>query len=118
MLRVKKAGYLSNGLKKIPGVELPYIAPGAKSVWQMYVIKVPEGMRDKLVLELRKKGIGASVHFDPPVHLQSYYSKNFKKVRLPITEKLSKSVITLPLFPGLTKAELNYVIEQVKSVLG
>jgi len=52
---------------------------------------------------LKEKGISASVHFDPPVHLQPYYEKLRYGGKLPITEKLSQSIVTLPMFPGLSK---------------
>lgn len=117
-LRKKHAEYLSQKFKGIPGIELPFIASGAKSVWQMYVIKVKPEIRDIVVRNLREKGIGASVHFDPPAHLNTFYKKNFPAKSLPVTEKLSKSVITLPLFPDIKNNELDYIYNQLMNFLG
>ena len=93
--------------------------PRAKHVYQMYTIKLKKSNRDTSVKKLKQKGIEASVHFDPPVHLQTYYQKNYptKKDSLPITEKLSQSIITLPMFPQMTKKELDFTITNIKKTL-
>ena len=113
-LRRKHAIYLNQKLKNIDSIGLPIEMPQTKHVYQMYTIKLKKGNRDELVKKLKQKGIEASVHFDPPVHLQSYYKQ---KNKLPITEKVSKSIITLPMFPQLTKKELNYMITTIKRLL-
>ena len=60
---------------------------------------------------LTKKGIMSKIFFDP-VHLTKFYSVNHdRKNILPITEKISDSILTLPLFPGLKKEEMNYICD-------
>ncbi|MBU1255644.1 DegT/DnrJ/EryC1/StrS family aminotransferase [Patescibacteria group bacterium] len=113
-LRRKHAAYLNQKLKKIKEIELPVEMPKTKHVYQMYTIKLKKGNRDDLVRKLKAKGIEVSVHFDPPVHLQPYY-KN--KQKLPETEKLSRSIITLPMYPQMTKKELDYIINNIKEIL-
>jgi len=118
-LRIKNANYLNQKLKNIEEIDLPIEDPKAKHVYQMYTIKLKKGNRNILVKKLKEKGIEASVHFDPPVHLQSYYKKkyNYKNGDLPVTEKLSRSIITLPMFPQMTKKELDYIILNIKDLL-
>lgn len=65
------------------------------SSYQMYYIIVPLGLRNRLVNRLNQRGIMASVHFDPPIHLQTAYKVN--DIQLLITEQISKSIITLPI---------------------
>jgi dTDP-4-amino-4,6-dideoxygalactose transaminase len=65
------------------------------SSYQMYYIIVPLGLRNRLVNRLNQRGIMASVHFDPPIHLQTAYKVN--NIQLLITEQISKSIITLPI---------------------
>jgi perosamine synthetase len=65
------------------------------SSYQMYYIIVPFEIRNRLVSALNQKGIMVSVHFDPPIHMQKAYKEN--DIQLPITEKISKSIITLPI---------------------
>lgn len=118
-LRRKNANYLNQRLKNIEQIDLPIEIPQAKHVYQMYTIKLKKGNRDALIKKLKRKGIEASVHFDPPVHLQSYYQKTYgyQKGDLPITEKLSRSIITLPMFPNMTKQQLDYIINNIKEIL-
>ena len=65
------------------------------SSYQMYYIIVPFEIRNRLVSALNQKGIMVSVHFDPPIHMQKAYKEN--DIQLPITEQISKSIITLPI---------------------
>jgi len=113
-LRRAAAVHLNKGLKDVKEIELPIEMPQAKHVYQMYMIKLKKGNRDALVKKLKQKGIEASVHFDPPVHLHPAYRI---KQKLPLTEKLSQSIITLPIFPQMTKKELNYIINNIREIL-
>jgi perosamine synthetase len=119
-LRRKHAAYLNKYLRKIKQIEIPVESRNYKHVYQMYTITLKNpAYRDKFVAELRNKGIGASVHFDPPVHLQFFYQKTYKykKGDFPITEKTSKSIVTLPMYPQLTKKELDYIIKTIRKTL-
>ena len=78
----------------------------------MYTITVNSKIRDKLLYFLKKNNIEASAHFDPPLHSQKYLRKYYKQ-KLPMTEKLSKEIITLPIFPDMTKKEVLYVIKTI-----
>ena len=67
--------------------------------------------------ELQKKGIGVQVHYIP-VHLHPYYRNlGFKEGDFPNAERYSKNCFSIPLFPGLTEDEQNYVVEQIKNTL-
>ena len=95
-----------------PMVRTPLVAESATHVYQMYTIRVPATTRDQILHYLRANGIGASVHFDPPVHLQPYYmDRGGRPGQLPETEKLAKELITLPMFPDMTEEEQDWVIE-------
>ena len=102
-----------------PDLVLPHVDPKATHVWQMYTIEVPKAVRDRFVLALRQRGIGASVHFDPPVHLQPYYlERGCSRGMFPITEALADELVTLPMFPDMTHEEQDWVIESVRAELG
>lgn len=98
-----------------PIVRTPTLISGATHVYQMYTIQVPVEWRDRLVHELRGQGVEASVHFDPPVHLHPYYRVR-RSSSLPITEKLSKELITLPLYPDMTPEEQEWVIQSLQKL--
>ncbi len=118
-LRRKQANYLNKHFKKLNQIDLPRETPRTKHVYQMYTIKIKPGQRDLLIRKLKEKGIEASVHFDPPVHLQPYYKKTYgyQVGDLPITEKVAKSIITLPMFPQMTRQQLNFIILNIKKIL-
>jgi len=75
-----------------------------------YIVRVKEG-RDELIEFLKNKDIGSGIHYTP-VHFFSYYSKFSSP--LPVTEKASKEIITLPCFPDITDEEVESVITAVR----
>ena len=66
----------------------------------------------KLKNYLNKNGVGTGFHYPVPVHLQKpYYYLGYKKGSLPVTEKISKNQLSIPIFPEMKKEEVNYVID-------
>ena len=112
-LRRQKAAWVLN-MDLPEDLNLPIPAARRDHVYQMYTIKV-EG-RDEFVKSLRRRGVEASVHFDPPVHLQGYY-RNIPRCPLPVTERVSQSIITLPMFPSITQDELKHIRGSVYAIL-
>lgn len=114
--RVKNADYMSNKLRSLDLIEVPTTPEGYSHVYQMYTIRVKSGRkaRDALQKYLAGKGIMSKVYFDP-VHLTYYYRKNFKhrKGELPVTERISGQVLTLPMYPSLTGEEMNYITDSI-----
>ncbi|MGC8816325.1 MAG: DegT/DnrJ/EryC1/StrS family aminotransferase [Candidatus Hadarchaeum sp.] len=114
-LRRKNAEYLTKKLAKINEVVTPSPPEGYFHVYQMYTIRVKSGNRDDLSCHLTKKGIMTKVFFHP-VHLTYFYRKKLGyKTKLPVTEEVSKQVLTLPMYPNLSGEELDYIIEAVES---
>ena len=114
-MRRKNAQYLHSRLSNIPGVSIPSEPKNYRHIFQMYTIKVGnKNLRDSLKEYLNKKGIMAKVYF-LPIHFTDFYKKSLgcKKGDLPITEDLSDSVLTLPMYPGLKKGEMNYIVKGV-----
>ncbi len=93
-------------------VSTPYQAPNQHSSFHLYVIQVDN---KKMVFEhLKKADVGVNVHYIP-IHLQPYYKKmGFKLGDFPIAESYYDRCITLPLHPGLTDQEIQYIISTVK----
>jgi dTDP-4-amino-4,6-dideoxygalactose transaminase len=71
-------------------------------------------MRNALIKHLEKNGIMSKIFFSP-IHLTHFYMKNFgyKKGELPLTEKLSDQVLTLPMYANMTDEEKDYIIEKI-----
>jgi dTDP-4-amino-4,6-dideoxygalactose transaminase len=94
-------------------IHTPIIQPGASHVYQMYVVRAG-AMRNGLLRRLWDDGIGANVHFDPPVHRQPLYLEKTERTHeLPNTERLSSEVLSLPIYPSLTNEEQDCVIARV-----
>jgi len=92
---------------------LPKIAKKHKSAtWHLYTIRVPQ--RDELIDYLGDRGIATSVHYKPLY----YYPIFGKQKKLPITEKIFKEILTLPMFPELKNREVKYICEKIKEFFG
>lgn len=91
-------------------LKTPVVKNWAKSSHHNYVVKLDK--RDEFIEHLKKKEIASSVHYIPNHHYPMY--KNFK-ADVPVTEKVWKKIVTLPLFPDLTSGEMDRVIEAVRA---
>ena len=82
----------------------------------MYLIRTKDGKvtRDKLKDYLAEKGIMTRVYFDP-VHLSQFYRNTFgyKGGELPVTEKVSEQILSLPMYPTLSKQEIDYITQMI-----
>ena len=85
-----------------------------KPVYHLYTIRTKK--RNELKAHMEKNGVGVGVHYEVPIHLQPIYKQmfGFKEGMLPITERLSKEVLTLPMFADITPDQIKYVCETVK----
>lgn len=109
--RRKIAAKYNKELKNIK-IKLPLLADGATSVWHQYVITCDE--RDKLINYLNEKGIGTIIHYPIPPHLQECYKNlGYREGDFPITEKLSETVLSIPMYNGMTENEQNYIIKAI-----
>lgn len=117
--RRKSARFLTKRLEQHEEIIPPYESPRSKHVYQMYTPRIKGIDRDKFVLALKEKGIGASVHFDPPVHLQPYYMDRFgtDRLDLPNTMEVCKTIFTLPMYVGMSREELEYIVTSIEECL-
>ena len=116
--RKKSANFYNNLLSdKNRGVAIPQVGNNREHVYQMYTVTVDEKIRNEVVEQLNRKGIGASVHFDPPVHKQEYYQYIKSKTSLENTEKLSNSIITLPMYPTIKEEDMTYVVDEIYKII-
>jgi len=117
-MRRENAEYMRSKLSKVKSISPP--EPQCRHyfhVYQMYTVRVKggQGARDGLAMYLAQKGIGTKVYFDP-VHLTYFYKNELKyDCKLPVTEEMSKQVLTLPMFPSLTTEEMDYIVEETEA---
>ena len=93
-----------------PNIVLPSIRDGATHIWHQFVIRTER--RNELIEYLEGKGIGTIIHYPIPPHLSEAYSYlGHKKGAFPITEQYADTVLSIPLYNGMTEDELDYVIK-------
>jgi len=97
------------------GVETPTVAPWAEHVYHLYVAR--SHRRDELQKELADRGIGTLIHYPIPVHRQEAYRELADQARfLPVTERLAGRILSLPLYPELSIADVETVGRAVSEI--
>jgi dTDP-4-amino-4,6-dideoxygalactose transaminase len=98
-------------------IDTPYINPDCVSIYNQYVIRIPN--RDEVMALLRKENIGCEIYYPCPMHLQECFSNlDYKQGDFPEAEKASKEVLAIPIYPELTIDMQNYVAEKILSFAG
>lgn len=93
-------------------IELPKIKDGATHIWHQFVIRTE--YREELIEYLKEKGIGTIIHYPIPPHMsEAYQYLGINEGELPITEKYAKTVLSIPLYNGMTEEEQTYVIDGI-----
>jgi len=93
---------------------LPVTSPGARHAYHLYVVRAAE--RDALQAHLHERGIGTSVHYPGPVHLQPAYARlGHGRGSFPEAERSSREVLSLPLYPELRDDEVQHVVTAIRS---
>lgn len=112
--RRKAASFYNEALKDLP-IVLPKEDKSCKHIYHLYVIRVPEGLRDKLSEYLTANGVGNGVYYPLPLHLQeACRDLGYKTGSLPEAEKLSREALALPMSAHLTEEDLSYVVEKIR----
>lgn len=114
--RAKYAKMYEAGLDGVEGISLPKIREYVKHANLFYQILVKD-KRDELIVKLKDKGIGVSVHYPVPVHQMPVYKEMYGNKFLPNADSISKEAISLPVHPSLTEEDVKYVIENIKELL-
>lgn len=97
----------------IPQIKTPWQQEGCQSGWHLYMIQTMERSRREVFDGLRQAGIGVNVHYIP-VYRHPYYQRNgYAGVHCLNAEAFYERAVSLPIFPGLTGSQQDYVIEHV-----
>lgn len=99
-----------NNPRIIKPVEIDY----TKHVWHLFVVRTEK--RDEFAKYLNDNGIGTTIHYPIPMHMQGAYAElNISEGSLPIAEKISNEVISLPMWYGMNNEEIQYIINKINS---
>lgn len=120
--RVANADRLDAGLGDVPGITLPFRAPGRTHVFHQYTIRVgPDARctRDELAAHLARAGIGSGVYYPRLVHDYGCYRDRPDVVvdPTPIAAAISAEVLSLPVHPGLGACEIDRIVDAVRDAL-
>lgn len=111
--RYEIADYYLKNIKN-DKIDLPKTREGAGNVYHQFVIRCKT--RDDLIKYLDEKGVGTIIHYPVPPHLSACYENlGYKKGDLPITEELADTVLSIPMYNGITKEEQDRVIEALNN---
>ena len=107
------AGFYLNNLSDIPYLILPQVAEETYHVWHLFVIRHPK--RDRLQEYLSEHGVGTLIHYPIPPHLSTAYRDlGYQEGSFPITEKMAKTSLSLPIGPHLKIEDAAYVVSKIK----
>jgi len=113
-IRQNNAKYLN---EHINSVITPKVKPGYEHVWHQYTIKVDGGRdRDAAVKQLNEAGIGTGIFYPVPVHEQGYMRDIVGDYHLPVSERLAKEVISLPIHPQVSQEDLEKIVTEVNKL--
>jgi len=113
--RRRNAARLTAGLA---GYLTPRVPEGREHVWHQYTMRFP-GERERVVAGLTERGVGSLIYYPVPIHRQSYlqaYVPGAADLDLPVTDRLSDEVLSIPVHPKLTDEELDAIVRAVREV--
>ena len=115
--RRRNAAYYDAAFADLADVVTPFIDPANTSIYNQYTIRVPK--REALQAHLKDRGIGCSVYYPLPLHLQPCFAYlGYLQGQCPESERAALEVLSLPVFPELTTAQLDEVIEALRAFFG
>ena len=98
------------------GVRLPTTLAGNEHVWHLYVVRVDH--RDDVLRHLQEEGVGAGVHYPTPVHLTPAMGHlGYGPGRFPVAERAAQQILSLPLFPGITRSQQERVADVLRQAV-
>jgi dTDP-3-amino-3,4,6-trideoxy-alpha-D-glucose transaminase len=110
------AAYFLDALAGVGDLRLPPVAPASEPVWHLFVVRTSR--RDELAGFLRERGIATGLHYPQPPHLSRAYAwLGHGEGDFPVAEAMAREVISLPIFPGMSEAQLETVVAAVAAFI-
>ena len=115
--RRANAAFYQKTLTGISGLQVPNERPFETVVYHTFVIQAER--RDELKQHLAENGVGTAIHYPIPIHLQeAAKGLGYRPGSFPVTERQAKRVLSLPVYPELQTAELEYVVQAIQTFYG
>ena len=113
--RQAAAAYYTRSLQSVKELILPQTGEKSTHVFHQYTLQVTDGRRDQLQAYLKEHEIPSMIYYPIPLHLQkAYQSDRYGEGDFPVAERLSKTVLSLPMHTELDEEQLNYIVEEIK----
>jgi dTDP-4-amino-4,6-dideoxygalactose transaminase len=113
--RNEVASFYDRELTGVSQIAIPMRSPFSTHVFHQYTIKVGSGRRDDLKRHLEQQGIPTMIYYPVPLHQQKAYRKNEPQTgAFPVTEELSKTVLSLPIHTEMAEDELTFICDTIK----
>lgn len=110
---IKRNNWAREYQKRLKDFKMPTVIADGKSNYHLFVIECQR--RDQLKDYLLKKGIHAQIHYPVPIHLQQCYKYlGYRRGDFPVAERVVKRILSLPMYPELTKKEINFITKTIK----
>ncbi|MGH7538933.1 MAG: DegT/DnrJ/EryC1/StrS family aminotransferase, partial [Gemmatimonadales bacterium] len=107
------AAYYTQALAGLAPVRPPVVAPGNEHIFHQYTVRVER--RDALQAHLKAKGIGTAIYYPIPLHRQPCFAHlRYAPGSLPQSERAAAEVLSLPIYPELSRAQLDYVVDAIR----
>lgn len=117
--RRKHARRYDEAFAELEGVRAPIVAPENESIFNQYTLRISSGRRDALAAHLREQGVGSSVYYPVPLHLQECFRYlGYGEGDFPEAELAARQVLSLPVYPELTEAQREHVVASVRGFFG
>lgn len=115
--RRANAAFYNEAFAGVDGITTPFVDAANTSIYNQYTIRTSK--RDALQAFLKEKGIGHAVYYPMPLHLQTCFAYlNYREGQCPESERAAKEVLSLPIYPELTRTQLDEVVSVVRSFFG
>jgi dTDP-4-amino-4,6-dideoxygalactose transaminase len=102
-------------LAGVPGIVTPHRAANRTHIFHQYTLRVTDGKRDALAAHLKNLGIGTMIYYPGPLHLQECFAHlGYHEGDFPESERASREVLSLPMFPEMTTEEQDRVAEAIR----
>jgi dTDP-4-amino-4,6-dideoxygalactose transaminase len=117
--RRRHAAFYDDALAGIGGLVTPVVREGNESIVNQYTVRVLDGKRDALREHLTAAGVGSSVYYPVPLHLQECFAYlGYREGQFPESERACREVLSIPVYPELTEAQTGYVAESIRAFFG
>lgn len=114
--RRENARFYDEALADLDGIVTPVVPQANESIYNQYTIRVKDGKRAELQAALKERGVGSSIYYPVPLHLQECFRHlGYREGDFPESERATREVLSLPIFPELAEEQRAWVVESIRS---